>query len=251
TYTNYHLLLIDDGSRDGTADMVSAAIPNLTVLRGSGNWWWAGSLHQGYLWLRKTGVSPGEMVLIINDDSEFAEDFLELATAWLENHSRTMLLAQAYSRTTGKLRDAGVHADWRRFRFEPLPPPEQINCLSTRGLFFRVGDFLQVGGFYPRLLPHYGSDYEFTMRARRRGLKLATDPAVRLWMDEDATGNHSLKGLPVITYMRKLFSRKTPANPIFFSIFIALSCPVPYVPLNWLRVWAGAAGGMIARVAGR
>ena len=45
TFQDYRLVLIDDGSNDGTADMVKESIPSVTVLRGIGDWWWAGSLQ--------------------------------------------------------------------------------------------------------------------------------------------------------------------------------------------------------------
>jgi len=50
THVNWHLVLIDDGSKDGTEAMARALVrdTSLTVLRGTGNWWWAGSLQQGY-----------------------------------------------------------------------------------------------------------------------------------------------------------------------------------------------------------
>jgi GT2 family glycosyltransferase len=76
TYLNYHLILIDDGSTDGTAEMVGEMIPLLTILRGKGDWWWAGSLQRGYEWLKSNSeVSSQDCVLIINDDTEFESDF--------------------------------------------------------------------------------------------------------------------------------------------------------------------------------
>ena len=52
TFQDYHLLLIDDGSTDGTAEMAREFISTLTVLGGSGDWWWAGSLPlREDLWL--------------------------------------------------------------------------------------------------------------------------------------------------------------------------------------------------------
>jgi len=57
TYQKYHLILIDDGSSDGTAEMVQENISSLTVVRGKGSWWWAGALQQGYRWLREQNLS--------------------------------------------------------------------------------------------------------------------------------------------------------------------------------------------------
>jgi glycosyltransferase involved in cell wall biosynthesis len=53
TWQNYHLVLIDDGSTDGTEQVVRERVENLTVIRGNGNWWWAGCLQQGFNFLKK------------------------------------------------------------------------------------------------------------------------------------------------------------------------------------------------------
>ena len=45
-------------------------------------------------------------------------------------------------------------------------------------------DFLDLGSFHTILLPHYLSDYEFTLRASRRGYRLTTDASVRLVKNE-------------------------------------------------------------------
>ena len=71
SYSNYHLILIDDGSNDGTSEMVRNEIENLTVITGKGNWWWGGALHQGYKWIKKNVSDKNSFVLIINDDTEF------------------------------------------------------------------------------------------------------------------------------------------------------------------------------------
>ena len=236
---NWHLVLIDDGSRDGTAEMVLSEVENSTVIRGKGDWWWAGSLHQGFKWLKREAVRKEDVVLIMNDDTEFRPDFLEKGVAILRGHSRTLLLARSFSLSSGDLLDAGVHTDWRRFRFEKAERPEDVNCLSTMGLFLRVKDFLDIGGFHPRLLPHFTSDYEFTMRAYHKGFALITDPALRLWLNEETTWNKEDKGAPFGPFLRTLFSKKSPVNPLVWTFFIALACPWRWKLLNWYRVWMG------------
>jgi len=228
TYQSYHLVLLDDGSTDGTAAMVREGVQALTVIRGNGNWWWGGALQQGYEWLRKQNVPATDIVLIINDDTEFNEDFLRTGVEVLREHPDAFVLAQCLDRRSGALIDAGIHVDWKRFAFEQPAENRPINCLSTRGLFFRVRDFFKAGGFRPLLLPHYLSDYEFTIRAHRRGIALMTTPLLRVRLDTATTGHHDLPDGSLPDKLRLIFSPKSAINPVTLCVFIALACPRRY-----------------------
>ncbi len=237
SYTNYHLVLIDDGSTDSTSDMVREEIPSSVIITGKGKWWWAGSLQQGYRWLRSNRCQPDHIVLIMNDDTEFEEDFLETGMSIVEGRPSTLLLAQCYSKKTRQFLEAGIHADWESMSFKPADDPGKVNCFSTMGLFFRVKDFEKIGGFHPRLLPHFTSDYEFTMRAHRKGFTLLTHSDLKLWLDQETTWNRDVNERHLIPLIRHLFSKKSPVNPLVWTSFVALACPVKWKVLNWGRVW--------------
>ncbi|MFK8011404.1 MAG: glycosyltransferase family 2 protein, partial [Marinicellaceae bacterium] len=68
SYLNYRLILIDDGSIDGTDQMVKSRIGNSEIIKGDGDWWWAGSLQKGIDWLEQRQVSDTEIVMFANDD---------------------------------------------------------------------------------------------------------------------------------------------------------------------------------------
>jgi GT2 family glycosyltransferase len=190
--------------------------------------------------LKNQTLKKGNYVLIINDDTEFDNYFLETAVSMLKNTTRTLLLSQCYSSQTHNLIDAGVHVDWRYLKFNQTSISEEINCLSTRGLFLRIEDLFEIGGFHPKILPHYLSDYEFTIRAYRKGMKLLTLPELRLYLDESTTGYHSIKADSLLKYLKKYFSKKSASNPLYWTGFIALACPFRWKLLNWIRVWKGA-----------
>jgi len=229
-FQDFTLVLIDDGSTDGTSEMVLSYLPETVIIKGNGNWWWGGALHQGYRWLRKHASSPDDMVAIMNDDVEFEKDFLQKAMHFMLQHESTLLLAQSRSLQTRELYDTGTKIDWRHFTFRRAEQGEEIDCLATRGLFLRVKDFFRIGGFHPILLPHYLSDYEFTIRAKRKGFRLTTTPEVWLWMNEETTGYHKVKN------WKSVFSKKSSIHPLYLTHFILMTCPWGY---KWQAFWNG------------
>jgi GT2 family glycosyltransferase len=235
TYKYWHLLLLDDGSEDGSAEAVQELTSNVSVLRGNGGWWWAGALDYGYRWLKRHANGSDDIVLIINDDTEIEADFLANGVAHLQ--PRSLLLAQQYTVANRCLVEVGVDMDWKSFTHTTTLRPNAVNCQPTRGLFLRVEDLREIGGFHPTLLPHYQSDYEFTMRAARMGFDLISHPMVRLFYDEVQTGVHDLQNQDLLQRLRIGFSKRYKFNPIYLTSFVILSCPSRYKVLNVSRIW--------------
>lgn len=239
TYNEYHLVLLDDGSTDGTAEVAQTMIPSITVLRGQGDWWWAGALHEGYKWLQTRHCTVNDCVVILNDDVIFEPDYLQIGVDALRRHPKTLVLSVVYSIETGKQLDGGTWMDWAHWKSSLVTDPEKINCASTRGLFMHALDFLDLGGFYPKLLPHYTSDYEFTIRAHRRGYHFHVEPNLVLHVHEYTSGIfHFNNETSYISFLKKLFSKKYTLQPIYLSVFIILACPLRWKVKNLFIVWA-------------
>lgn len=236
TFQDYQLVLIDDGCTDGTADMVLERLPSAVMLNGDGNLWWAGSLQAGYEWLLSQELSPNDVILIINDDVGFKEDFLEIGMELIRASKKSLLQAIAIG-NEGQVVDRGVNVNWREYKFRGAENTEMINCLSTRGLFLRMEDFETIGGFHPKLLPHYGSDYEFTIRARRKGFNLAVNEKLYLLMNEYSTGVRKFKSRHMRDYCSHFFSKRSTLNPFYQTMFVVLASDRFVMPLNILRVW--------------
>jgi GT2 family glycosyltransferase len=241
TRRDFQLLLIDDGSSDGTADAVRAVWPATVVITGTGDWWWAGSLDQGCRHLRQAGVAADDVLLLMNDDVVIAPDFLIQGLAELADRPDTLLLARQVDAATGAEIDhgGGVKADLRELRFVAASRPEEINCLPTRGLFLRWRDLERAGGFRPGSLPHYLSDYEFTIRAQKNGLRLAVarTAALGVRMDQSGRSIANLFAAPRAQRFGLIFSPRFKDNPVTWSAFVWLAASPARKPYLWLKIW--------------
>lgn len=251
TWRDYQLVVIDDGSSDGTADAVLEVLPDTVILRGDGNLWWAGSLQKGLDWIQSQAPAGDPLVLMINDDVRFAPDYLERAVAVMADKRDTLVLSRSVDPATGIVEETGVHVDFRRWRFSTASRERDINCLSTRGLFLRWTDARRIGRFHPRLLPHYASDYEYTIRAHRMGLRCETSAQLLVVPDHTTTGLHALPAAGVRQTMANMFSRRSPSNPIYLTSFVFLACEPLWIVPNLARAWVSALRAMVRAVAAR
>jgi GT2 family glycosyltransferase len=251
TDQGFHLVLVDDGSTDGTSQMVTSILPESTVIRGTGSWWWAGSLERARRWVLSRPAAPGDLVLIANDDTTFEPDFIAPARAAMAGAERVLLLAQLHSAQTGELKEIGTHVDWERLSFTSAHEPDEVNCYSTRGLFLRLADLPEIGAFHTILLPHYLSDYEFTLRARRRGFEFRSDPKVRLVLDETTTGIRAADRRSARTYLDSVLTTRSTNNPMHWSTFLILASPRRYLVRNLYRVWRRFLVGLARAAMGR
>ncbi len=240
TCQNFHLVLIDDGSQDGTAEAVSNLLPpaQLSVVSGKGDWYWGGGLQQGYLWLQKEQVKADKVVLMINDDSEIGPEFLAKGMQLLDQHPNTLVQATTIAKDDPTYVRGGLHMDWVRYRLSFAKSADETNCLNTRGLFLRAGDFYKIGGFVPNVLRHYRSDIEFTLRAHRKGLSLLVAPELLLVADLEKTGIRRVNlDQPLGSFLRMQFTHRSSVNPLMHSGFILLASPWQWKLPNLLKVW--------------
>lgn len=225
TYDDIKLVLVDDGSTDGTAEMVKSILADAVILKGNGNLWWGGALHKAYKWIVQN-ATDADNVIIMNDDTYFEPDFLEAGVNLLKKNKDCLITGCGFSVNSGRQIDGAVDFYSQNGTYKWKNGTSEGNCASTRALIMSFGTMKKIGGFHPVLLPHYASDYEYTIRAAKKGFKIKAFEEFNYKFDEGTTGNHNSKGAT----LKQMFSKRSVFNPIYRLSFIFMVTPIRHLP---------------------
>jgi hypothetical protein len=105
---------------------------------------------------------------------------------------------------------------------------DQVDVLPGRGTLVPLEVFRRIGTFNRRRLPHYGADYEFSIRARRAGFRLAVSHRAKVYAKLRITGLYppDRPRISVLECARLLCSRKSTANLRYYLNYVWL-CSEP------------------------
>ena len=244
----FGIVLVDDGSSDGTAEYVAEHYPSVHVVYGSGDLWWSGSINAGCRFAIRRGAK--RLLLLNNDNVEFSSNFisrLDQLVAETGACVAAVTLEQADSGTQTILA-VGGSIDWRnrgaqlRATGEPYVAHDAVvecDWLPGNSLTFDAATFEEVGGFDARRFPQYRGDIDFTLRARAAGRRCFVIHDV--WVVNDLTQNglNFRRRLSVRDFLTGLISLRSPYNLRESVAFAFRHCPsrqrARYLLLFYLR----------------
>ena len=162
------IIVVDDGSEDGTDEMLATEFPEVIVLHGDGNLFWTAAINMG---IRHALALGAEYVLTINNDTVAFENFLEQMLFWANLAPDSLLGALDINIKTEKPYYGGERVDWKwstsRYLLNELREEDQkgiheVSLYPGRGLLIPKIVFETIGLFEEKKLPHYLADYDFT-----------------------------------------------------------------------------------------
>lgn len=237
--SGFQVIVVDSGSTDGTAEAVAKEFSNVTVLK-YGNLWWSAATNKG---VERALADHAEYIVCLNDDHEFAEDYLAAMIRAAEERPLALFGSYIFDIHTKTPIDCGARMRWASAGISKLlhtVPAEKrrgllaITHYSGRGLWVPAKTYAQIGLFDAKRLPHYAADYDFTARAVGAGFELYMNCDAVLFNYQEQSGMlEARKHYSWRNYRRHLFGIQGGGNLRIFSIFAFRHCPRRYLPLYW------------------
>jgi GT2 family glycosyltransferase len=250
TVSGHRIIVVDDGSTDGTQQMLINEFPDVTVLTGNGHLFWTAAINLG---IRHALALGAEYVLTLNNDTVASENFLEQMNFWANLSPDSLLGALDVDIKTKRPYYGGEQFDWKwsksRFLLNELKEEDrkglhEVSLYPGRGLLIPRVVFDSIGLFDEKKLPHYLADYDFTQGAKRRGFRVYCNYDAKLYTYPEEGGDHKLRVTKNLrNYFHHLFSIKGGGNLKNFTIYTFRNCPKKYLLSSLLM-------GYLRRIAG-
>jgi GT2 family glycosyltransferase len=244
------VVVVDDGSTDGTAETLAAEFPEVAVLPGDGALWWSGAINRGARYALEQGA---DYVLFLNNDVLLHPEFLEELLQGAKENPNALISSKILSaEEPWNVWCMGGTVDWARGRFTVVAnnvlddgrweEPLEVDWLPGMSVLVPIEVFR--GGLWvdEKRFPQYSGDSDFTMRVRRAGYRLVVWPRSRIYNKTHNSGSVTklLLGLEPFTwrlFKESLTSIKSSAAFCTFGRFVMRHAPVWTWPLTLGRFY--------------
>lgn len=211
-----HIIIVNDGSTDGTEQAINEQFPEVEVVKGDGNLWFTGGTNVGIITALK---HDPDYILTINDDEVFDENFLVYMVECAENHPRSIVGSllllwdepHKLFQTSPKWDTwSGGFRHWQHQTVWTVPKlPWEVEIIVGNCVLYPATAIKEVGLLNEKRYPHYG-DAEYTPRMRRKGWRLLIEPRARVFCQPNNLPPR-LRKMPVKKLFKTLFVDK--GNP--------------------------------------
>lgn len=182
-----HIVLVDDGSTDGTSEAVRKDFPDVQIIEGDGNLWYSEGINVG---VRAALKHKPDYIMLMNDDQIFDSECLQYMVETAEKYPRSVIGAilllwdqphRLFQVSPEWRTFAGGWRHWVHQTIWTIPDkPWKVDIIVGNCQLVPREAFEECGLMNSKKLPMVG-DAEFTPRLKKHGWKLLIEPRARVF----------------------------------------------------------------------
>ncbi|MFC2062042.1 glycosyltransferase family 2 protein [Elusimicrobiota bacterium] len=235
TYSDFKIIVIDDGSSDGTADNINKYFPEVILIKVTGNYWWTKSVNEG---IKYAMENEAEYILLLNDDVAVSETYIESFVNVAKEKPDMIMGSSGYDINTNKLFFCGEKKDWRSAKVTRGNKIEaghsedliESDVLHGRGLWIPSKVFKEIGLMDSVNFPQNAADTDFTLRAKNAGIDLYCNMKAKVYFNTTDIGNRRFKMKKNIINIWKYLTSIYSSGNLKIRLRLALkNCPRKYL----------------------
>lgn len=195
---NISIVIVDDGSSDGSYEWIENNYPKVNLLKGDGELWWSGGINLAVDFaINKLDT---DYILWWNNDIISDTDYFKnLATILKNNDPKTIIGSKIYLSQNKKIvwSMGGIFnpvSGYKNMIGSERPDNNDLNkiieCdwLTGMGTITHASVYQDIGMLDEKNFPQYHGDSDFTFRAKTKGYTLLVNPKLMIYNDTDNSG---------------------------------------------------------------
>jgi len=228
-YKNYEIILVDNGSIDGSPDRIAAKFPNVMLMRNKENLGFAGGNNVGIRYALSRGT---DYIFLLNNDTKVdsgvlrelinvAEPDAKIGVVGAVNYSfeypdKAITVCTSFNWFTGFTKKEPLEAISKGI----ISEPQEVHGVTGSSLLIKREVIERIGMLDERFFIYY-EDTDWCVRARKAGFRVLYVPKAKIWHKISITfGEKSVK--EYYLYTRNIL------------LFMAKDCPKVFVPSFFL-----------------
>lgn len=194
---SFHVIVIDDGSTDGSSQWITENYPDIFILKGDGNLWWSGAMNKGTEYAIQTLES--DFVLLWNDDIVASNDYFVNLEKMIDNDDLKNKIVGSkiffYNDQSKLLSTGGIFNKFTGKMVMDRRLPKKSENYKECDWLAGMGSLIPASVFNIQDIwwdnvkfPQYYGDADFCLRCKKKGTKILLSSQLIIFNKTEFTG---------------------------------------------------------------
>ncbi len=193
------IIVIDDGSTDGTSNWIQKHHPDVTLCYGDGNLFWSAAINMGIQYALSTENEPSHILLwnkdlyiektyfnILHDLIQSGEDNIIFASKMYRKSEPNILFS--FGGLYNPITDSKINVGTGMKDGKSFDEIREVDWCGGMAVTIPSLLFKEIGLCDSSLFPQYDGDTDLFLRAGKAGYKLFVFPELKAWNVHENTG---------------------------------------------------------------